>query len=236
MKRLSAFEIQRNIVRNALFSKVKLSPTARLTLLSLATYYNQETKTMYPSQSRLAREIGCRRPEVCNSIREIEKIGLIISAGKLGENKTYSFTKIFYDLILSDIEPQNNLSEKQTPPVGKTDTPLSEKQTQINKVKNKIKEKDFSFILKLSKTDVIAYYDEVSKLSVNQKEQLAKIKLSRTNLTDFQKLNMHKIIMLSEYEINKLSTLEPYYKQENIDIWYNQRVNKIIKFKQEKAA
>ena len=39
--------------------------------------------------------------------------------------------------------------------------------------------------------------------------------------------------MLNEYEINKINNLEPYFRQENIDIFYNQRMKKIREFSQE---
>ena len=52
-------------------------------------------------------------------------------------------------------------------------------------------------------------------------------------LTNFQKQNIDKLIMLNEYEINKINSLEPYFKQENINIYYNTRMNKIREYQQD---
>jgi hypothetical protein len=101
---------------------------------------------------------------------------------------------------------------------------------------NKKQEKPFIFknLLELAKTNTIAYYQETLKLLESEKEHLLKIKLGRMALTDFQKNNLDKLILLNEYEINKINSLEPYVKQENIDIYYNSRMKKIREF-QEKS-
>jgi len=78
------------------------------------------------------------------------------------------------------------------------------------------------------------YSEEVSKLSESDKEHLCKIKLNRTSLTNFQKENLEKFIMLNDSEIQVINTKEPYYKQEKIDIYYNARMKKIREF-QEKS-
>ena len=97
------------------------------------------------------------------------------------------------------------------------------------------KEQSFIFknLLELSKTNTIAYYQSTLNLSESEKEHICKIKLGRMALTNFQKQNIDKLIMLNEYEINKINSLEPYFKQENINIYYNTRMNKIREYQQD---
>jgi len=111
MQELTSFELQKLITVNQFFSKILLSPLARLTLRALIDYYNHNTGKMYPSQVRLAADVGSFRQKINGAIKELKKTGLIISAGQSGQNNTYFFTAKFFVLIHDD---KNNLSATES--------------------------------------------------------------------------------------------------------------------------
>jgi len=205
-------------------SKFNISPTAKLVLLYLIDCYNPAKQYMFPKQETIADKLGISASSVRRGIKELSKANIIIIELKFSNR--YKLTPSFFNLInmTSDsvqIEPppcQNDMNHVRT-----------------EKELNKKTEKPFIFknLLELSKTNTIAYHQEILTLSEGEKEHLCKIKLNRTALTSFQKENLDKFIMLNEFEINKINMLEPYFKQENIDIYYNQRMKKIREFQEE---
>jgi len=221
-------------------SKFDISPTAKLVLLYLIDCYNPAKVYMFPKQETIADKLGISLSSVKRAIKELSKANIIIIELKFSNR--YNLTQTFFELLnmtpdTVQIEPPKCQNEP--------DHVITEKEL------NKKKENNFSLInpsgqrfcserngskirelLELSKTNTIAYFDSVQKLSGSEKEHLCKIKLGRMVLTSFQKENLDKFIMLNEYEINKINTLEPYFKQENIDIYYNQRMKKIREFQE----
>jgi len=202
-------------------SKFSISPTAKLVLLYLIDCYNPTKQYIFPKQETIADKLGISASSVRRGIKELSKANIIVIELKFSNR--YTLTSNFFNLInmTSDsvqIEPspcQNDMNHVRT-----------------EKELNKKTEKPFIFknLLELSKTNTIAYHQEVLNLSESEKEHLCKIKLGRMSLTDFQKVNLDKFIMLNEHELNKINTLEPYHKQENIDIYYNARMKKIKEF------
>jgi DNA-binding Lrp family transcriptional regulator len=208
-------------------SKFNISPTAKLVLLYLIDCYNPAKKYMFPKQETIADKLGISLSSVKRAIKELSKANIIIIELKFSNR--YNLTQTFFELLnMTPDTVQNEIKKCQ----NETNHVITEKEL------NKKQENNFSFknLLELSKTDTIAYYQEVLKLLESEKEHLCKIKLGRMTLTDFQKINLDKFIMLNDYEINKINSLEPYHRQENIDIFYNTRIKKIREFQQVPVA
>ncbi|MEI8390787.1 MAG: helix-turn-helix domain-containing protein [bacterium] len=205
-------------------SKFNISPTAKLVLLYLIDCYNPAKVYMFPKQETIADKLGISLSSVKRAIKELAKANVIIIELKFSNR--YNLTQTFFDLL--------NL----TPDTAQIDLPKCQKELNhviTEKETDKKQEKllfSLKFLLELSKTDTIAYSEALSNLSEGDKEKLAKIKLGRMSLTNFQRENLDKFIMLNEYEINKVNSLEPYFRQENIDIFYNARIKKIREFKE----
>ncbi|MEI8390551.1 MAG: hypothetical protein WCG23_11795 [bacterium] len=161
---------------------------------------------------------------VKRAVKELSKANIIIIELKFSNR--YNLTPTFFDLLnmtpdAVQIEPLKCQNE--------TNHVVTEKEL------NKKTEKTFIFknLLELAKTNTVAYYEQILNLSDQDKEHLCKIKLGRMSLTDFQKTNLNKFIMLSDSEIIAINNKEPYFRQENIDIYYNQRMSKIREFQEQ---
>ena len=205
-------------------SKFSISPTGKLVLLYLIDCYNPAKQYMFPKQETIADKLGISASSVRRGIKELSKTGLLVIELKFSNR--YRLTSIFFKVI--NMTPDS--VQIEPPPCQKDmNHVITEKEL------NKKQENSFSFknLLELSKTNTIAYYQRVSKLLENDKEHLLKIKLGRMSLTDFQKINLDKFIMLNDSEIQTINNKEPYFKQENIDIYYNQRMKKIREFQEE---
>ena len=179
---------------------------------------------MFPKQETIADKLGISLSSVKRAIKELAKANIIIIELKFSNR--YNLTQTFFELLNM---PPDNVQIEPPKCQNEPNHVITEKEL------NKKQEKPFIFknLLELAKTNTVAYHQEVSKLTEGEKEHLLKIKLGRMALTDFQKINLDKLIMLNEYEINKINGLEPYFKQENIDIYYNQRMKKIREFQEE---
>jgi len=222
-------------------SKFNISPTAKLVLLYLIDCYNPANIYMFPKQETIVKIIGVSLSSVKRAIKELSKANIIIIELKFSNR--YNLTQTFFELLnmTPDIvqnepakcqnEPNHVITEKELNKKQKENFSLTNPSGQrfcSERKGSKIRE-----LLELLKTNTIAYHQEVLKLSEGEKEHLCKIKLNRTSLTSFQKENIDKFIMLNEFEINKINSLEPYFKQENIDIYYNARMRKIREFQEE---
>lgn len=222
---VKSFNLVRAITDKNFFSKIKLSPTARLVLFNLANMYNLKKGCSFPKIKKLILCTGATEKSVINALNELRNNNLIVSYRD--DYKTnYYFTKNFFNILEIFTEEPENISVQ---PVKITATCHEQKKEQI-KTDNNL---SFKNLLELSKTNTIAYHEQIINLSESVKEHLLKIKLGRMALTDFQKVNLDKFIMLNEFEINKINMLEPYFKQENIDIYYNARMKKIREFQEE---
>ncbi|MEI8390457.1 MAG: helix-turn-helix domain-containing protein [bacterium] len=205
-------------------SKFSISPTAKLVLLYLVDCYNPAKSYIFPKQETMTDKLGISLSSVKRAIKELAKANIIIIELKFSNR--YNLTPTFFDLLnmtpdAVQIEPLKCQNE--------TNHVVTEKEL------NKKTEKTFIFknLLELGKTNTIAYYEQILNLSDQDKEHLCKIKLGRMSLTDFQKVNIEKFIMLSDSEIVAINNKEPYHRQENIDIYYNSRMKKIKEFQEQ---
>jgi len=219
LKKITQFELSNLIRKSKLFAKIKLAPATRLVLESLVFHY----PNIRVNIKTLEEETGNSRRSVDNALNELKTKGLIITI-QTGRSSIFKLTQTFFDLL-----------EIAHPACKKEPVRHAEIACPHNKQENKSDKKDnfiFKNLLELSKINTVSYYEQILNLSESEKERLAKIKLGRMNLTNFQSENLDKLILLSEYEINKINNLEPYYKQENIDIFYNARIKKIKEFEE----
>jgi len=219
---VTQFKLSKLTLQN--LAKFNISPTAKLVLLYLVDCYNPAKLYIFPKQETIADKLGISLSSVKRAVKELSKASIVIIELKFSNR--YNLTRTFFNLLKMtpdtvqiespkcQIETNHVLTEKE----------LNKKQNESVSLKN---------LLELSKTNTINYYEHVSKLLETEKEHLCKVKLGRMSLTDFQKGNLDKLIMLSDYEIQKINSLEPYYRQENIDIYYNSRMKKIREYQQE---
>ena len=226
---VKSFELSHAIIKSNLFSKIAIKPVSRLILLTVSGMYNPRLGYSFPSVRKLSACTGYTDRQIKEGLKELSLSGMIIRTDK----KIY-FTNKFYELL--DLNKDENNSRQNEKSSSKSEVSSPPCHEHVIKQDNKQKkEQSFIFknLLELSKTNTIAYYQSTLNLSESEKEHICKIKLGRMALTNFQKQNIDKLIMLNEYEINKINSLEPYFKQENINIYYNTRMNKIREYQQD---
>ncbi|WP_229608390.1 helix-turn-helix domain-containing protein [Vibrio parahaemolyticus] len=77
------FSITKEIAEAKLRETHNVTPTEKLVLLCLSGYFgkpdNSSVFSCYPSQDRLAGEVGCVRSTVNNALQKLEKLGFISS-------------------------------------------------------------------------------------------------------------------------------------------------------------
>lgn len=102
----TSFDLTKNLLNN--LQQFKITPTAKLVLLYLASCYNPKKADMFPKQKTIADKIGVSEVSVTRAISELHKEGLIISERKYINR--YKFTS----RILSERSEmeQNNLKEE----------------------------------------------------------------------------------------------------------------------------
>jgi DNA-binding transcriptional regulator GbsR (MarR family) len=106
-----SFNIVKAITDRNLFKQVKLSPTARLTLISLANMYNMKLGYSFPKVEKLCNCTGATEKSVINSIKELKQAGLIVSTKKEGKMVYYFTRKFFQQLELIDTENSSKQAE-----------------------------------------------------------------------------------------------------------------------------
>jgi len=163
----TSFEIQRDIMLSKLFKKIKLSNPAKLVLWSLAAHYNNDTGKIYPSQSTIADTTGLDRFMVNKAIKELTKIGFLISAGEIGKSKTYFFTSKFFESIeiISKASSEKYVCQIDTPHVSNRHTPLCQIDTQTNNINKDLKKSDFFKKNNIKESRWGEYFDVFEKMS-----------------------------------------------------------------------
>jgi|GEM_PF-2771038 len=96
---ISSFDLSKAITFSGIFSKIKLSPSARLVLRCLVDFWNPEKGLVYPGQKKIAEYTGMTRESVNKCINELRKENLVLSSGAAGEKLKYCFTPIFFELV-----------------------------------------------------------------------------------------------------------------------------------------
>lgn len=96
---VTSFDLSKAMTFSKIFSKIKLSPSARLVLRCLVDFWNPAKGLVYPGQSMIADCTGVRRETVNKAIDELRKLGLILTTGEAGERLKYYFTAKFFELL-----------------------------------------------------------------------------------------------------------------------------------------
>lgn len=86
------YELSNRLIDSDLFSKVKLTASARLVLIVLCRYYPR----IYPCQQTIAKKAGMSLRSVINAISELKQRGLILV--ECNHNNVYKFTSILFEL------------------------------------------------------------------------------------------------------------------------------------------
>lgn len=114
----SQFTLTNKLLQN--LYKYKLTPTAKLVLLELSTYYNPKHADIFPKQRTLADKIGVSERSIVRAISELVKAGLIIIECKYTNH--YKFLpkivsecaeNLSEDLRQDDIKQYDNLSQHE---------------------------------------------------------------------------------------------------------------------------
>ena len=95
---VKSFNILRAITDMNFFSKVDLSPTARLVMFSLANMYNPKKGFVYPKNSKLMKCTGSGERAISLAISELKKKGVIVIVFEENFRKIY-FTQKTYELL-----------------------------------------------------------------------------------------------------------------------------------------
>ncbi len=88
----TSFEINKLITSTQLFSKIKLTVSARLVLRCIVDYWNFKMSCAYPTQTTIARCTGLSEVAVGKAVKELNTIGLI--------EKQKRRKRIYYHLTL----------------------------------------------------------------------------------------------------------------------------------------
>ncbi|MEH0691017.1 helix-turn-helix domain-containing protein [Vibrio cholerae] len=78
---VNQFSITKTIIESNLKQTHGITATEKCVLITLSSYFgNQENPsvfTCYPSQNRIAREVGCTRPTVNSALQKFERLGFL---------------------------------------------------------------------------------------------------------------------------------------------------------------
>jgi len=93
------FELSKLLITSKFFSKIKVSPSARLVLIVLCSHYPR----MYPSIKTIQEESGiASKTSVISSLKELSGLGFILYETKNVNH--YSFTSYFFESL--KVEPE----------------------------------------------------------------------------------------------------------------------------------
>jgi DNA-binding Lrp family transcriptional regulator len=119
----SQFTLTQYLLNN--LQQFKLTPTAKLVLLELSSFYNPKKADMFPKQKTLAKKIGISERSVVRAIQELLNEGLIMVECKYTNH--YKFTS----RIVAQ-QPENKIfsNENMSEDLGQNDNKLNDKLAQ----------------------------------------------------------------------------------------------------------
>ncbi len=110
----TSFDIVKQTILSKLFSKVKLSPSAKLVLWCLVVHWNHRTGIAFPKQSTIAEETGLTKASVNKGIEELRNAKFILTV-KNNCRLSYQLTNVLLNALNESEEPspadKNNLQE-----------------------------------------------------------------------------------------------------------------------------
>jgi len=108
---VTQFNLSKAFTFSKIFSKVELTPSARIIIRHLADYYNPGKKYIFPSIKELAEVSGYSERSVISAIDELNKAGLLFIAKKNHRSNYYFSNKLFE--LLGFTEPEKNDNERE---------------------------------------------------------------------------------------------------------------------------
>lgn len=109
----SQFTLTQNLLNN--LSQFKLTPTAKLVLLELSSFYNPKKADMFPKQKTLAKKIGISERSVVRAVQELLNEGLIMVECKYTNH--YKFTS---RIVSQQPENKNFSNENMSEDLGQS--------------------------------------------------------------------------------------------------------------------
>lgn len=110
----TSFDIVKQTILSKLFSKVKLSPSAKLVLWCLVVHWNHRTGVAFPKQSTIADETGLTKASVNKGIEELRNAKFILTV-KTNCRLSYQLTNVLLNALNESEESspadKNNLQE-----------------------------------------------------------------------------------------------------------------------------
>lgn len=116
----SQFALTQNLLNN--LSQFKLTPTAKLVLLELSSFYNPKKADMFPKQKTLAKKIGISERSVVRAVQELLNEGLIMVECKYTNH--YKFTS---RIVSQQPENKNFSNENMSEDLGQSGEQLNDK-------------------------------------------------------------------------------------------------------------
>ncbi|HBG48040.1 MAG TPA: hypothetical protein DDW90_00710 [Cyanobacteria bacterium UBA9971] len=110
---VKSFNLLRAITDMNFFSKVDLSPTARLVMFSLANMYNPKKGFVYPKNNKLMKCTGSGERAISQAISELKKEGIIVIVFEENFRKIYFTQKTYALLGVINEEILNPVFEKE---------------------------------------------------------------------------------------------------------------------------
>lgn len=114
---VTSFDLSKAVTFSRIFSKVKLSPSARLVLRCLIDFYNPKKGLVYPGQELISECTGCSVRSVKSAVEELRNTSLILTV-KNKNKLNYHFTNLFFELLeiaLSGCKNSTSKSAKSAP-------------------------------------------------------------------------------------------------------------------------
>ena len=164
----TSFEINKLITTTQLFSKIKLTVSARLVLRCIVDYWNFKLNCAYPTQSTIAKCTGLTEVAVGSAVKELDNKGLI-EKKKQRKRIYYYFTLKFLGYLellpkVIYVDSQKNLGNIPQNSLGK----------------NILKEKENTSFFSFSKEEETELEEELS----DEERQLAMAKAVVKNLSN----------------------------------------------------
>lgn len=99
MESLTSFDLSKAMTFSKIFTKIDLTPSARLVLRCLVDLWNPSKGKVFPTQKTLETFTGVKSRSITNAIDELRQKELIETKGDTGKRLDYYFTAKFFELV-----------------------------------------------------------------------------------------------------------------------------------------